>query len=184
MGLPDIGLSGLSPFTARLEGGWRADRETKTYRQREWRGTLRSDQAFVAVVLAGRDDGLSWCRTRWPAAAEHELTFTYSSHGPARQYFNAYLSIGTAIVQTHGEMADAESSMVAIASGTVHGAGIQVISRLAPEARAVFGVWLVAAQDARSARNHTWHLRSPLPEDSDSRAARIFGGRRNGAMSV
>ena len=107
------------------------------------------------------------------------MKITYSSYGPERQHFNAYLSIGTVIVQTHGERPNADSAAIEIADGALEGAKLQTFVRL-PETQSMFGAWLVAAGDARSARNHTWHLRGSGCEDQ--RAARIFGGRRNGYL--
>ena len=68
---------------------------------------------------------------------------------------------------------------IAIADGALEGAKLQTLVRL-PETQSVFGAWLVTAGDARSARNHTWHLRGSDCEDQ--RAAHIFGGRRNGYL--
>ena len=65
-----------------------------------------------------------------------------------------------------------------IADGALEGAKLQTFVRLA-ETQSVFGAWLVASSDARSARNHTWHLRGSC---EDERVARIFGGRRNGSL--
>ena len=182
MGLPDIVFAGLTPFTARLDGAWRPNRDGGHYTQREWRGSLRADRAFVGITLVRRENTLSWCRTPWPAAAEHEVGFIWSSYGPSRQYFNAYFAIGSAIVQTHVEAPNADAIAVEIAVGIVSGGTIQPLVRLANETRVAFGAWLIAAEDARSARNHTWHLRRVSPAGSDDRATRIFGGRRNGSM--
>jgi hypothetical protein len=115
---------------------------------------------------------------------EREVRLTYSAYGPDRQYFNTYLSVADAIVQTAGEMANADACMVEMATGAVHGGEIQALARLSDAPHAFVGTWLVAVGDARSARNHTWHLRGPLAEGCDPRAARIFGGRRNGLMTL
>jgi len=183
MGLPDIALRGLTRFAVGLEGAWASERETATYRQREWRGVLRADEPFVAVALASIEGGLAWCRTRWPAASEHEVRVTCSVYGPARRHFNAHFSIADAMVQTFCEIAKAEDGAVEIGAGVLQGGEVQTVARTV-DARVSLGVWLIAAADARSARNHTWHLRGAAPEDPESVAGRIFGGRRNGSMSL
>jgi hypothetical protein len=179
MELPEIALPGLTPFTATLEGQWQSERDGGHYRQREWYGSLKAEQPFVAAVVVRRENTLSWCRTPWPAAPEHPVRITYSSYGPERQHFNTYLSIGNAIVQTHGVRTDADTAAIEIADGALQGAKLQALARLA-ETQSAFGAWLVTAGDARSARNHTWHLRGSGCEDE--RASRIFGGRRNGSL--
>ena len=183
MDLPDIALPGLTRFAGRLEGAWGLERETTTYRQREWRGVLRADEPFVAVALASIEGGLAWCRTRWPAAPEHEVCVTCSVYGPSRLHFSAYLSIADAMVQTFREIAEGDDGAVEIGSGVLQGGEMQTVART-QDARLSLGVWLIAAADARSARNHTWHLRRPFAEGCDPRTSRIFGGRRNGSMSL
>jgi len=179
MDLPEIALPGLTPFTATLEGAWQSVSDGGHYIQREWFGSLKAERPFVAAAVVRRENTLSWCRTRWPAASEHAVRITTSSYGPERQHFNAYLSIGNAIVQTHGLRPNADAAAIEIAEGALEGARLQTLVRVA-ETQSVFGAWLVAAGDARSARNHTWHLRGSGCEDE--RAARIFGGRRNGSL--
>ena len=102
MELPEIALPGLTPFTATLEGAWQSARDRGHYRQREWCGSIKAERPFVAAAVVRTENTLSWCRTPWPASSEHAVKITYSSYGPERQHFNAYLSIGTVIVQTHG----------------------------------------------------------------------------------
>ena len=182
MRLADIALSGLTPFTATLEGDWQTERATAAYRQREWRGVLRADRAFVAVSLACHGTALSWCRMRWPGAAECDVRVTCSAYGPNRQYFSVHLSVADAIVQIAVEMANADACVAEIATGTVQGGTIEALARLPEGTRVFAGAWLVDASNARSARNHTWHLRSPHAESCDPHTARIFGGRRNGSM--
>ena len=149
------------------------------YIQREWRGSIKAEQPFVAVAVVRTENTLSWCRTPWPAASQHAVKITYSSYGPERQLFNAYLSIGNAFVQTHGSIPNADRAAIQIAEGALDGLKLQTLVRVG-ETQSVFGAWLVAESDARSARNHTWHLRGSGCEDE--RAARIFGGRRNGSL--
>jgi hypothetical protein len=181
MELPEIALPGLTPFTATLNGAWQSERDGGHYRQREWCGSIKAEQPFVAALVVRMENTLSWCRTRWPAASEHAVKITYSSYGPERQHFNVYLSIGNAIVQTHGLRANADTAAIEIADVALEGARLQTLVRLA-ETQSVFGAWLVAAGDARSARNHTWHLRRSDCEDR--RATQIFGGRRNGSLML
>ena len=182
MGLADIALSGLTPFTATLEGEWQAARETATYRQHDWRGILRADRAFVAVSLVCHDNALSWSRTRWPGSAEQDVRVTCSTYGPERQRFSLHLSVADAIIQASCEIANAESVTVEIAARELQGGSIESLANFGRLPSLSTGAWLVAASDARSARNHTWHLRSPLAKSSDPRVPRIFGGRRNGSM--
>jgi hypothetical protein len=179
MELPEITLSGLTPFTAVLDGAWQSERDGGHHRQREWCGSIKAEQPFVAAALVRTENTLSWCRTPWPAASEHAVRITYSSYGPARQYFNAHLSVGNAIVQTHGLRTNTDARAIEIADGALDGARLHTLVRLA-ETQSVLGALLVAAGDARSARNHTWHLRGS--DGGDKRAARIFGGRRNGSL--
>ena len=183
MHLPDIALPGLTRFAGRLEGAWHSERETATYRQREWRGVLRADVPFVAVALALSESGLAWCRARWPAASERDVRLTCSVYGPSRRHFNAHFSIADAMVQTFCEIEKTEDGAVEIAVGTLKGGEMQTVART-KDARVSLGFWVIAAADARSARNHTWHLRGVDAENSDSMAARIFGGRRNGSVSL
>ncbi len=179
MELPEIALPGLTPFTATLKGAWQPERNGGHYIQREWCGSITAEQPFVAAAVVRRENTLAWCRTPWPASSEHAVRITYSSYGPARQHFNTYLSIGNAIVQTHGVRTNADTAAIEIADGALDGAKLLTLARLR-ETQSVFGALLVAAADARSARNHTWHLRGS--ESEDERATRIFGGRRNGSL--
>ena len=179
MELPEIALPGLTPFTATLEGAWQSARDGGHYIQREWCGSLKAERPFVAAAVVRTANTLAWCRTPWPAASEQAVKITTSSYGPEKQHFNAYLSIGSAIVQTHGLRPDADRASLEIADGALEGARLQTLVRFT-ETESTFGAWLVTAGDARSARNHTWHLRGSGFEDE--RAARIFGGRRNGSL--
>src|SRR5688572_23950243 len=115
MELPEIALPGLTPFTATLEGAWQPARDGGHYIQREWCGSLRAERPFVAAAVVRTENALAWCRTPWPAALEHAVRITYSSYRPERQHFNAYLSIGNAIVQTHGLRPDADNTAIEIA---------------------------------------------------------------------
>ena len=180
MGLPEIALSRLTPFAATLDGAWQPERSGGNYRKREWHGAIKVEQTFVAVAVALQESTLSWCRARWPPVSELAVRITYTSYGPALNRFDAHLSIGGSVVQTFGARTETDESPIEIAAGALEGGKLQTLAGLPETESAALGVWLVAGSDARSARNHTWHLRGS--ECEDHRAARIFGGRRNGSL--
>jgi hypothetical protein len=182
MALPEFVLSEVTRFGASLEGAWQAERNTTQYKQREWRGVLRSDQSFVAVAMMSDGKTLGWCRTRFAASQRQDVRFTFSRFGAGFEQFTGQFSVADATVQAGGTIGNDDAALPLI--GGVRGGEIQALIHVGRNARASFGAWLISAADARSARNHTWHLRTDLPADADPLASRILGGPRNGWIGL